>query len=48
MLYGTQLQLPGEYFAEVAREDDPQIFLEKLRQRIRKIKPKQTAHHDQR
>ncbi|XP_025829488.1 uncharacterized protein LOC112904215 [Agrilus planipennis] len=45
MTYGTTLRLPGEYFMEDEPLPDPNFFLEHLRQSMRKLRPKPTAHH---
>lgn len=45
MVYGTTLRLPGEYFIEEDPPQDPHIFLEHLRQKMRLVRPQQTAHH---
>lgn len=45
LVYGTTLRLPGEYFIDEEPSQDPQIFLEHLRQIMRKIRPQQTTHH---
>ena len=46
LVYGTQLKLPGEFFVEEEPSQDPHPFLEHLRQTMRNIRPKQTAHHN--
>ncbi|XP_018396284.1 PREDICTED: uncharacterized protein LOC108774631 [Cyphomyrmex costatus] len=45
MVYGTILKLPGEYFTAEDPIGCPQIFIEKLRERIRMVRGPPTAHH---
>jgi len=45
MLYGSTLRIPGEFFFEEDPSTDPNIFLEKHRIAIRKIKSRPTAHY---
>lgn len=45
MVYGTTLKLPGEYFASEDPIGCPQMFVEKLRKRMRQVRPTPTAHH---
>ncbi|XP_077282318.1 uncharacterized protein LOC143908507 [Temnothorax americanus] len=46
LVYGTQLRLPGEYFIQEEPSQDQLPFLEHLRQSMRNIRPRQTAHHN--
>ncbi|XP_029157066.1 uncharacterized protein LOC114936787 [Nylanderia fulva] len=46
LVYGTQLRIPGEYFSQEEPSQDPFPFLEKLRQAMREIRSRQTAHHN--
>ncbi|XP_029179191.1 uncharacterized protein K02A2.6-like [Nylanderia fulva] len=43
--YGTPIRLPGEFFIDEDPPEDPQIFIEKLRKFMRKIRPTPPAHH---
>ncbi|XP_076301542.1 uncharacterized protein LOC143219476 [Lasioglossum baleicum] len=45
MVFGTTLRIPGEFFAAEDPIGCPQIFLEKLREHIRAIRPTPTSHH---
>ena len=45
LLYGTTLRIPEEFFDEEDPLEVPQIFIEKHRQYMRKLKPRLTAHH---
>ena len=45
LVYGTTLRLAGEYFIDEEPSQDPQIFLEHLRQIMREVRPQPTAHH---
>jgi len=45
LVYGTTLKLPGEYFTSEDPIGCPQMFAEKLRERIRQAKGLDTAHH---
>lgn len=44
MVYGTTLRLPGEYFTEEPMEC-PEMFAQKLRERMRRVRSMPTAHH---
>lgn len=44
LVYGSPI-LSGEFFTEKDPSPDPQIFLERLRQHIRKVRPSSSAHH---
>jgi len=43
MLYGSTLKLPGKFFIENEESCNPQYFIEKFREYIRKVKPR--PHH---
>lgn len=45
LVYRSPIRLPGEFFTEEDPSPDPQIFLERLRQHIRKVRPSPSAHH---
>jgi len=45
MVYGKTLQVPDEYFAAEEPTGCPDMFLQKLRERMRRVGPKPTAHH---
>ncbi|XP_043500950.1 uncharacterized protein LOC122523340 [Polistes fuscatus] len=45
LVYGTTLRLPGEYFLSDEPANDPQIFLEPFRERIRRVRSAPAAHH---
>ncbi|XP_018350149.1 PREDICTED: uncharacterized protein LOC108753233 [Trachymyrmex septentrionalis] len=45
MVYRTTLKLPGEYFTFEDPIGCPRMFIEKLRERMRKIRGPFTAHH---
>ncbi|XP_015121462.1 uncharacterized protein LOC107044182 [Diachasma alloeum] len=45
LLYGTELRIPGEFFVSEELPADPNFFLEKFREHIRKVRPSSTAHH---
>lgn len=45
LLYGTELRIPGEFFISDDLQSDPNFFLEKFREHIRKVRPTPTAHH---
>lgn len=46
LIYGTPIRLPGEFFLDEDFPPDPQIFVERLRQHIRRVRPSPTAHHN--
>lgn len=46
MIYGTALKLPGEYFASEDPIGCPQIFVEKLREQMRQVRPTPISHHN--
>lgn len=45
IIYGKTLQVPGEYFVAEEPTECPDIFLQKLRERMRKVASRPTAHH---
>lgn len=45
MLYGVTLRLPGEFFLNEELPDNPQMYIEKFREHMRRIRPVPTAHH---
>ncbi|CAK9799789.1 Transposon Ty3-G Gag-Pol polyprotein [Anthophora quadrimaculata] len=45
MLYGEPIRLPAEFFCNESDRPEPDIFINKFRQQIRKIRPIPTAHH---
>ncbi|XP_036147069.1 uncharacterized protein LOC118647044 [Monomorium pharaonis] len=45
LLYGTTLRVPGEFFEDPEQPVKPEIFVQELRERIRKIRAKPVAHH---
>lgn len=45
MVYGTTLRVPGEYFAAEEQMGCPEMFAQKLRERMRRVRSKPTAHH---
>lgn len=45
MLYGTTLRIPGDFFTEEEFPADPEMFIEKHREYMRRIQPRSTAHH---
>ncbi|XP_076287328.1 uncharacterized protein LOC143212412 [Lasioglossum baleicum] len=45
MVFGTTLRILGEFFAAEDPIGCPQIFIEKLREHIRTIRPTPTSHH---
>lgn len=48
LVFGTTLRLPGEFFIDDEFSPDPHIFVEKLRQQMRQVRPSPSAHHSQR
>lgn len=42
LVYGTPLRLPGEFFTD--QSPDPQIFVEHLRQHMRRVRASPSAH----
>lgn len=44
-MYGAPLRFPGKFFVNEDVQSDPQVFIEHLRQHIRRIRPSPTAHH---
>ncbi|XP_043499957.1 uncharacterized protein K02A2.6-like [Polistes fuscatus] len=45
MLYGSTLKLPGEFFEDNHLRVKPEIFVQDLRERMRRIRPREAAHH---
>lgn len=45
LVYGTTLRLPGEYFFSDELANGPQIFLEPLREKMRRVRSAPAAHH---
>lgn len=45
MLYGTTLKIPGEFFEDNHLQVKPEIFVQDLRERMRRIRPRDTTHH---
>lgn len=45
MLYGMPLKIPGEFFTEDEPPNDPEFFIEKHREIMRRFRPRPTAHH---
>lgn len=45
LVFGTNLKLPGEYFTFEDPIGCPQMFAEKLRERMRQVRGSATAHH---
>lgn len=45
MVYGTTLRVPGEYFADEEPMGCPEMFVQKLRERMRQMRETPTAHH---
>lgn len=45
VFYGISIRLPGEFFIDEDTSEDPQIFIENLREHMRKIRPTPPAHH---
>lgn len=45
LVYGVPIRLPGEFFIDEDPSEDPQVFIEKLREHMRKIRPTPAAHH---
>lgn len=46
--YGTPLKLPGEFFENGTFTQEPDIFVQELRNCMRLIRPQPTAHHGKR
>lgn len=46
LVYGTTLRVPGEFFTTEEAPVQPQIFVEKFREYMRKLRPTPTAHHN--
>jgi len=45
LVYGAPIRLPGEFFTNEDPPENPQIFIEKLRESMRKRRPTPSAHH---
>lgn len=45
LVYGSPIRLPGEFFIDEDPSPDPQIFIERLREYMRRVRPRATAHH---
>lgn len=45
MIYGTTLRVPGEYFTADEPMGCPDMFVQKLHERMREVGSKPTAHH---
>ncbi|XP_015112015.1 uncharacterized protein LOC107037784 [Diachasma alloeum] len=45
LLYGTKLRVPGEFFVSESLPADPNFFLEKFRDHMRRARPTTAAHH---
>lgn len=48
LVYGTPLRLPGEFFENGTFTQEPDIFVQELRNRMRLIRPQPTAHYGKR
>lgn len=46
LTYGTPIRLPDEFFVDSDTTTDPQIFVEHLRQHMRRVRPCPTSHHN--
>lgn len=46
LTYGTSLRIPGEFFLNEELPPDPQWFIEKFREHMRKIRATPVAHHN--
>uniref|UniRef100_A0A6V7M070 Integrase catalytic domain-containing protein n=1 Tax=Bracon brevicornis TaxID=1563983 RepID=A0A6V7M070_9HYME len=46
LLFGTDLRLPGEFFSSEEMPAEPNFFLQKFREHMRKLRPTPTAHHN--
>ncbi|XP_043487548.1 uncharacterized protein LOC122514640 [Polistes fuscatus] len=45
LVYGTTLRLPGEYFLSDQPANDPQIFLEAIRKKMRRVRSAPATHY---
>ncbi|XP_015120395.1 uncharacterized protein LOC107043409, partial [Diachasma alloeum] len=45
LLYGTELRIPSEFFVYDSLQADPNFFLEKFRDHMRRVRPTTTAQH---
>lgn len=43
LVFGTPIRLPGEFFSEEDPSPDPQVFIERLRQHMRTVRPQDTT-----
>lgn len=48
LVYGTTLRLPGEFFIDEEMSPDPQVFVEKFREQMRRVRSAPSAHHSKR
>lgn len=48
LVYETTLRLPGEFFIGDNFSPDPQIFVEKFREQMRRVRAAPSAHHNTR
>lgn len=45
LMYGTTLRIPGEFFEDVDHPVTPELFVQELREKMRSIRARPTAHH---
>lgn len=45
LVYGTNIRLPNEFFADEDAPPDPQVFIEKFREHMRMLRPTKVHHH---
>nr|XP_012218121.1 PREDICTED: uncharacterized protein LOC105669640 [Linepithema humile] len=45
LVYGSTLRIPGEFFQEKELDEDPEVFVERFREIMRKLRPTPTAHY---
>jgi len=45
MVYGTTLRLLAEYFYDEQTQQNPNIFVKRFREQMRRVRPTDTAHH---
>lgn len=45
LLYGTTIRVPGEFFEDVDHPVKPEVFVQELRERIRRMRAKPVKHH---
>lgn len=48
LVFGTTLRIPGEFLVDSETTDPQQIYVNKLREHMRAIRPVPTAHHSKR